>query len=139
MHDERELSPLAQQRMAAMLPQLVGAVRWRRRRRRAVQGALVAAVVWLGVALWPDGTAGPQPSDPGPVQRVPICEVVHDVPDVLAKYRVEPVRRADWFVDDDELQQFLNEGQRPSGLVRVGARVTVVRSAIDPFPKGEAE
>lgn len=139
MHDEREMSPLAQSRMAEMLPRMVGAVRWRRRRRRAVQGALVAALVWLAVAIWPDGATQPRTIDPGPQLQQSICEVVRDVPDVLAKYRAEPVARVEWFVDDDELQRFLSEGQRPSGLVRVGSRVTIVSSAIDPFPKARAE
>lgn len=140
MQAERELSPLAQSRMAEMLPGLVGAVRWRRRRRRAAQGVVLAAMVWLSVLIWPDGGAAPQPVPPGPGPvRASVCEVVGDVPGVLERYRAKPVVRDEWFVGDEELQRFLSEGDRPSGLVRVGSRVMVVGSAIDPFPKGEAE
>jgi len=139
MHSEREMSPLAQTRMAEMLPQLVGAVRWRRRRRRALQVGAVAAALWLAFTLWPDRGDPVRQIVPGPPSRTSICEVVRDVPDVLAKYRYQPVARAEWFIGDEELQQFLSEGERPSGIVRVGSRVTVVRSAIDPFPADQVE
>ena len=146
MERERELSPLAQARMAEMLPSLVGAVRWRRRRRHAVRVGAAAALLALLVATWPDGAAAPGPVGPsgpsgpsGHASQPLVLEVVRDDPSVLDRYRVADTVRQEWFVGDDELQQFLREGARPAGIVRVGARVMVVSSAIDPLPKGQAE
>ena len=75
----------------------------------------------------PDGPVGPSPRA--------ICQTVHNDPAVLGRYRVESTVREEWFVDDDGLQEFLRQGERPAGIVRIRGKVLVAKGALDPFPE----
>lgn len=130
------LGPVARARMDAMLPGLLRAVRARRRRRAAFAagGALLLAGLVAGswLAAW-DPAAAPPPR-PQRWQPARVCEVVRDDPTVLARFAAAPRERAEWFVDDAGLQQFLRDSARPAGIVRVSGRARVASAALDPFP-----
>lgn len=122
------------QRMAALLPDLLLALRRRTRRarrRRLAVAALVAAApaCWLAWLLAGSGAAVPAT----PV-AAPAWTFVRDDPGLLARCSVAPVVRPAWFVGDDELHVLLGDAARPAGLVRVGERVFVAAAAIDPWP-----
>jgi len=144
MERNQEMSSFARQRMATMLPDLLGAVRSRRRRRVAARATVAttvaAALLAVLVTLWPKGgDRGAVPSPNGPqhhIAAVPFtCEVVRDIPGVVARYRVATPKHKDWFVGDAELQNFLRNAERPDGIVRVSGKVVVASSALDPFPE----
>lgn len=161
MERNQEMSPLARQRMAAMLPEMLGAVRWRRRRRHIVNGSVLAVAAVLLIGYWPTddrslSPVGPMVSGPmvsGPMVGGPgagaaqqsgdqqsgarttvVCEVFGDLPGVVDRYRATGGSYTEWFVGDEELQSFLREAQRPHGIVRVSGKVTVTAAALDPFP-----
>jgi hypothetical protein len=93
------------QRMAALLPELLLVLR----RRRLAVAALVAAApaCWLA---WPFTVAD---------DAVPAT----------------PVAAPAWtIVRDDELQGLLGDAARPAGLVLAGERVFVAVAAVDPWP-----
>ncbi len=122
------------QRMAALLPELLLALRRRTRRarcRRLAVAALVAAApaCWLAWLL-----TGPGDAVPAAPVAAPAWTIVRDDPGVLARCSVAPAVRPAWFVGDDELQGLLGDAARPSGLVRAGERVFVAVAAIDPWP-----
>lgn len=149
MERKQELSAQAQRRMATMLPELLGAVRGRRRRRIATRVAAAAAVVLLLVGYWPFGDVATTTTraNPGGAAQVadageqqppadkgsPVCEVVRDIPGVVARYRVAVAVNPDWFVDDGELHRLLVAAGRPAGLVRVAGKVTFSSEATDPL------
>lgn len=154
MEPDQELSSLARERMAAMLPDLLGAVRGRRRRRQALRASVVAFVVaglwslWLG--LWPASGDAVVPTPNAPrVATLPTpnrtgaakfaCELVHDLPDVVARLSRTAAVRADCYISDADLQAFLRDAQRPQGLVRIAGKVIVASAAVDPFPVMAAE
>jgi heme A synthase len=154
MEADQELSSPARERMAAMLPDLLGAVRGRRRRRKALRASVVALVVagllslWLG--LWPTSGDAMVPASTAPtVATLPTpnrtgaakfaCEIVHDLPDVVARLSRTATVRADCYISDADLQAFLRDAQRPQGLVRISGKVTVASAAIDAFPVMAAE
>lgn len=142
MEPNQEMSSLARERMATMLPDLLGAVRSRRRKRVAVRASVVAALLALLVTFWPDSgdfaSVPPQAGTPQVIAGAPFsCEVVRDIPGVVARYRVATPEHKAWFVGDDELQDFLRTAERPEGIVRVSGKVVVASSALDPFPELE--
>ena len=87
MKFDQELSPMARERMTDMLPNLLGKIRWRRRRRYAVRSGVVVAMLALLVAYWPASelTVQPEPkalaSGSNPELGV-VCQIVHDDPAV---------------------------------------------------------
>lgn len=133
-HDTMQLSPLAQQRMHALLPDLLGAVRARRRRRHVRRAALVVLVLFAPIAAWWANAVEPSTPREDAVAAAPVAEIVESDPTVLARCEVATTVRAEWFVDDDGLQELLRADERDAGLVRVGDRVFVSPSAIDPLP-----
>lgn len=145
MERNQEMSSRARERMATMLPELLGAVRSRRRRRVAVRTGAVAALVALLITMWPaDGGIGSGigsglPGDPSHQQvaaaRPFKCEVVHDVEGVLERFAGATPNHKKWFVGDDELQEFLRGADRPQGIVRISGKVVVSSDALDPFPE----
>lgn len=137
MAPEHELSPRARQRMAALLPDLLGAMRARRRRRRVRRAAVALVAAALPLFAWQFATA-PRRDPPG-VVAAPSWRVVHDDPTVLARCAVGTHEREQWFVDDDGLQAALAAAERPAGLVRTRDRVLVSAVAIDPWPGPEGE
>ena len=142
MERNQEMSSLARQRMASMLPDMLGAVRWRRRRRHIVRGTVLAVAAVLLVGYWPNGGTAPDVIAPvaigplGPQQAGSsvVCEVVRDIPGVVDRYRATGAKHLEWFVSDDELQDFLRDANRPNGIVRVSGKVLVTEAALDPFP-----
>lgn len=155
MERNQEMSSLAHQRMTTMLPELLGAVRGRRRRRVAARVAMVAAMLALLVSYWPGMGGQARDSkrpgsdhssqmanvrDGGSSSGMPFaCEVVRDVPGIVERYRGTSSKHEQWFVGDDELQDFLRKADRPEGLVRVAGKVVVASAALDPFPVLDAE
>ena len=135
------LSATARARKREMLPGLLSALRRRRRRQKVrataflAAAALVAAVAvrWAWLV---EGARQPALRPPrAPAAAAPfVCEVVHDDPAVLQRYRVTVSPRDDWLAGDDELQAFLRASARPDGLVRIAGRVTVVPAAVDRLP-----
>lgn len=138
---DRSLSPVAAARMAAMLPDLLSAVRWRRRRRVALRAGvavtLLTAALFAASRWWAPSAAAPGPApaagDSRPLRDAAIAIVQTD-PDVVARYRAVADVPSEWFIDDDELQRWLRQDRRPDGLVRIAGRVTVASAAVDPFP-----
>jgi len=129
------LSAAAMRRRQEALPELLGAVRWRRRRRLAARGAAVLLLVLSAASPWwwraADGAGGalaPAVADGPP------WTVLGDDPSVLARCEVPTRVDPAWFVDDQQLQRLLLDGNRPDGLVRAGSRVIVAAAAIDPWP-----
>lgn len=128
------LSGAAQQRQRDMLPSLLAAVRWRRRRRQAVRaGASVSLLILFGLWLRPYSTheapaVAPVVDATAPAPR---WHELHDDPTVLSRCEVRTAVRAEWFVDDDSLQQLLTTGNRTAGLLRIGNQVLVSPTAID--------
>ena len=135
---ELVLSAAASRRMREALPGLLGAVRWRRRRRVAVR----AAALSLLVAVWSWSPWSGEPSEdgvaPGPVASAPRWVVIADDPSVLARCEVASRIDPAWFVDDAGLQNLLRLDARPDGLVRAGARVMVAAAAVDAWPAAQA-
>lgn len=138
-------SDAVRRRKAAMLPALLTAVRWRRRRRLAARGAAaVAAALVVGFGLdaaWGRGhdvAREPRRSAVAVVSPTVHCEVVRDLPGVVARYASAPAAPAEWWIDDAELQRLLDEDARPSGLVRVAGRVAVTAMAVDPLMPPES-
>lgn len=144
MERNQQMSSLARQRMAGMLPGMLGAVRWRRRRRHIVRGSVLAVAAVLLVSYWQDRGAVVTPIASVPVapdasasQQTAssmVCEVVRDVPGVVDRYRVVGNKHVAWYASDAQLQDFLRDADRPSGIVRVSGRVIVTEAALDPFP-----
>ena len=140
MERNQQMSSQARQRMAAMLPEMLGAVRWRRRRRYLARGTVLAAAAVLLLVYWPSG-ASFLPSAPVPIgpqagaSASPVCQIVHDVPGVVDRYRATSSQHAEWYVGDEELQEFLRAADRPSGIVRIYGKVMVTEAALDPFPQ----
>ena len=128
------LPPLAARRMHGLLPELLALVRARRRRRharRAAAMALVLAAPIAAYALRPGGPAAPHPA------AMPIAApytIVATDATVVVRCVVATVDRAEWYVDDAELQQLLRANDRDAGLLRIGDRVLVSKAAIDPWP-----
>ncbi|MCR9244117.1 MAG: hypothetical protein NXI31_03740 [bacterium] len=143
METELELTVTARTRQQAMLPELLGAVRRRRRWRHTRNAGLTLALVaGLASAPWwmAGGAAGERPagSPAVPDQHVVATRswvTVRDDPDIVARYRVGTTRRSEWFVDDADLRGLLRTAERASGVVRSGQRVFVSRAAIDPWPE----
>lgn len=107
---------------AGRLPELLRAVRWRRRRRQLRRAALGALLLLGGVALWPD----PRPDDlPVAPPAAPPWTVVRDDPGAVARHAVTARIDPAWFVDDHELQSLLRESGLPIGTVRIGHTVQV--------------
>jgi hypothetical protein len=151
MERDLEMSSLAQKRKAALLPELLGAVRGRRRRRVATRVTVVAGMALLLISYWPAmvvpgidsrqaggdaalqvaNTDGLGPSSSGEPFA---CEVVHDIPGVVQRYRSVIQDHQDWFVNDAELQSILRAAGRPAGIMRIAGKVTVARGALDPLP-----
>lgn len=135
------LGERARARRDAMLPGLLAAVRWRRRRHRAARaGAVVLLFGLVALWRWPGGEPTGAPTAPAvtPSIAAPIAasawQRVPNVPDIVARCSVATTARAEWFVDDHELQRLLRDDDRPSGLVRTRGEVLVSAAAIDPFP-----
>lgn len=146
------LSAAAQHCRDARLPELLRAVRRRgeRRRRRRALVALSGAALVLAVvaASWP---CAPVPSPVGPSRtpsersaaashavvvtdsRTTLSSFVRDDPAAVSRHAVATQARADWFVDDSELQQLLRADGRADGLVRLDGRVLVRAAVIDPY------
>lgn len=142
MTDRHRTEPLSRAGLArrdAILAVTIAALDARRRRRRAVRGGLLAlAFLVIGVAagraaqLWRGpGTPGPEP----PVVRGP-----QDLPGapahVAARPRIIVVtdnRRTGRIraVGDDELLTFLDQIDRPAGLVREGGSVRLTGAVND--------
>lgn len=139
MAPEHGLSPRARQRMAALLPDLLGAVRARRRRRHVRRAAVALMAAALPLFAWQFATATAPRRDPPEVAAAPSWRVVHDDPTVLTRCAVGTRERAEWFVDDDGLQAALRAAERPMGLVRTRGQVLVSAMAIDPWPSHEAD
>lgn len=109
------------------LPELLRAVRWRRRRRQLRRAALGALLLLGGFALWPD----PRPDDlPVAPLAAPPWTVVRDDPGVVARHTVPERVDPAWFVDDRELQALLRESGQPIGTVRIGRTVQVAAVAM---------
>lgn len=126
------LSDAARQRMRLLLPGLLAAVRARRWQRRAARFAVAAGAAALAVALlWRSRRAEP----PRVGEALPVAatswQIVTSAPDVLARCAVPTTRHAEWFIDDQELQDLLAADGRPAGLVRIAGRVEVSAAAID--------
>lgn len=149
MESNQEMSSLARQRMAGMLPGMLGAVRWRRRRRHIVRGSVLAVVTVLLVSFWPRSFWKDNGAALTPIASVPVapgasasqqaassmvCEVVRDIPGVVDRYRVAGNKHVEWYANDDQLQDFLRDADRPNGIVRVSGKVIVTEAALDPFP-----
>lgn len=133
--DTMQLSAIARRRMSAMLPELLSAVRARRRRRHVRRAATVALLVGAPIALW-WGSASAPPATPrnGDVAAAPPAVIVDTDPAIVARCTVATVERSEWYVDDAGLQELLRADERDAGLVRIGERVLVSASAIDPWP-----
>ena len=134
-NQDHSLSALAAARRQQMLPELLTAVRRRRRRRHKSRAAAVVAVVVMAV-LWADPFAGQETVAPSPpaTEAQASWETFRDDAALVARCRVATVTRAEWFVDDDGLQQLLTGSGRDAGLVRRGGHVQVSAAAIDPWP-----
>ena len=128
------LGALARARKAAGLAPLLLVVRRRRRRRRAVQAATVVLLAALSLRF-----LLPSPDAAAVALREPIATAPDGrEPFVLERLMVPTTVRAEWFVDDPELQQLLRDAGRPAGLVRIGERVQVDAAAVDPWPAASA-
>ena len=127
------LSGPAQQRQRELLPNLLTAVRQRRRRRQAVRAvACLGFVALLTIWLLPSPASQPAADPFASVPKTsPGWIELHDDPTVLSRYEVSCAVRKEWFVDDDSLQQLLASGNRATGLLRVGNQVLVSPAAID--------
>jgi len=151
MERDQEMSSLAEQRKATMLPELLGAVRGRRRRRVATRGAVVAGMALLLISYWPSmwgsvaddmqagGDAASQLANagdlgPSPAAEPFVCEVVRNIPGVVQRYRAVIPQRQDWFIGDEQLQDILRADGRPDGIMRIAGKVVVASGAVDPFP-----
>ena len=131
------LSPLAQARRDALLPELLRELRARSRRRRVRRTAVAALLAVIPVLAWQlaPGAAPPAPmvvdAGPGPGPRY---ELVDDDPSILARCAVAAHAHGEWWLTDAELHDALAAAGRTAGLVRVGGRVLVSADAVDPFP-----
>ncbi len=138
LEHEMVLSAAALRRRREALPELLGAVRWRRRRRRAVRAGLCLVLTLVASSpWWSQATGWRQANGSGDevaVANAPSWTVFTDDASVLARCEVPTHVDPSWFVDDDELQRLLRDDHRPDGLVRTGPRVLVAAAAIDPWP-----
>ncbi len=121
-HDPIELSPAARARREEMLTELKRAVRARRRRRRAVQGALATAPVLLAALVLVLSARTPvAPSPVAPPRPVGVAEATSTKPN--AEPTLTHVSYAT--IDDDELLDLLRTAGHNAGIARIGPRVIV--------------
>jgi hypothetical protein len=136
MVPEHELGSAGQVRMAALLPDLLAALRRRRRRaqvRRAMVVAVLAVLPGVGWLLTMRAPSGQVPVEPASLIATK-ATMVHDDPSILVRCEVRDVVRQEWWLSDAGLQATLRAVDRPDGLVCVAGRVFVAIAAIDPFP-----
>ena len=140
MSSSVELSPAARARQQAMLPELLTAVKHRRRRRHVVRATVallfVGVVAFAAQSLW----RSDEPVSPGPGPNdVAAWTTFRDDPATRERYVVATVRKREWFVDDDGLNDLLRESGRRTGIIRAGGRVAVNEAAVDPWPESDDE
>lgn len=140
--DTLELSSSARDRQQAMLPGLLTAVEHRRRRRLTVR-TVGAAILLTAIGVAVNELVGPRgaqlPQRDGPAVVVSTWTSFSDDPSVAERCVVANVSRAEWFIDDDEVNKLLAEAGRPTGIIRAGGRVSVNPAAFDPWPESEGE
>ncbi len=140
MVDRRGREPLSRAgaaRRDLILATAIAALERRRRRRRAGRGmllvsgaCLVAVAAGLAARTW--RTAPPRGGEPQVVnggsslQRSPPVRIMV----VSNNHRTGRVRP----IGDDELLQFLDQIDRPAGLVREGGSVRLTRPVVDEQP-----
>ncbi|MCA8952310.1 MAG: hypothetical protein KDE27_22555 [Planctomycetes bacterium] len=142
-----DLGPEALQRRSAMLPELLRAVRGRRRRRQVRRLGLAAAALALAALglhrVFGDrgpgrGIATPVADGNDPeVAATPVWTTFGNDPAALARCVVTPAARPEWYVDDDGLNDLLRAAKGRGGIVRAAGRVFVNAAAIDPWPQSE--
>lgn len=114
-----------------MLQELQGAVRSRRRRRKAARGFAALGIVALLAGPWWWLTQTTEPvSPPRGVEgayRSFAFERCGDDPDILARWTQPAPSRVEW-VDDDGCNAMLLEAGYPSGIIRFGGEVRVLAS-----------
>jgi hypothetical protein len=128
------LSAAGDARRRTLRGELMGRVRWRGHRRRALHAALLTFVVALGLRvlspLAPMGTPRGSGANAVDVVVAPSTRIVRDDPTVLARCRATGSERVER-IDDASLQAALGASGRRTGFVRCGSRVTVTAPVDD--------
>ncbi len=140
-----QLSAQGQARRTEMLGELRRAVRARRRRRRAAQGALILLpAIALGAIslsqlqrspstepmIQPGNQPGPVAADPSP--RLPVETLVLKHISYVAVHT--PATPRDYTISDDELLELLRAAGHNAGLIRRGSEVIITGVTLPPPP-----
>jgi hypothetical protein len=125
---EEPLSAGGHARRARLRGELMAVVERRgRRRRRKRAAAFAAAALLLAWIAWrlPSPTSLPR-SAPAPAPAAATWQLVEDRPELLSRWLVQDrAIRAEWLLDDDELQGWLVAAGYSPGFVRRGDTVWV--------------
>ncbi len=140
-----QLSPQGQARREAMLSNLQGAVRARRRRRRAIQAGVIALpLIALGAGVFvmlqrpaPESPTEPVIADKTPPAPGPATMALRHISFSEATTPATPQINT---ISDDELLDLLHAAGHNAGMIRRGSEVTLtgvsIRSAPAPAEPG---
>jgi hypothetical protein len=134
------LSSAGAVRREAILRDATAAMSRLHRRRRAGRRAAALALVIAPVAVITALAARPAPTGPGVTEAIaarPAVELITVRSDagILARYAPAETFTAR-ILDDQMLVETLREIDRPAGVIRMGGRVMVSATVVDPQPSG---